>query len=419
MKTKFTKEPHSLVNLEVTLSTEEFQAYYDRALQSAGSKVELKGFRPGNAPRALAEQAVNKEKVFDEAVNTAVRVSLQEAADEQGWILVDSPKIEVKDAHPHHTIQKVESEKSGLSYSAKLTIFPEVKLGDYKKQAHEVLAEKKEIVISDEEVETALLWLRKSRAKLVRKNDAIQSGDVVEGDIMPETEGKPIENGTLMGDRFVIGESRFIPGFDEKLIGHKEGEEVVFTLQAPIDYWRAELQGKEIKFKVRIKAVYLREIPELNDAFSLGLGPNFKTVQELKTNIKKGITLEKEEKQKQELRTKLLEVLVKSAEIDPPKILIDRTLENMLHEARHVMQETGRAESYTDEKLKEELMPRAKERVFAQLVLHKLAELEALSPNKEEVEAFMKSKNLDVEKYYDYSYGILLQEKVFSFLERF
>ena len=142
MKHTHKKLPNSQVELEEVLDHKEFLDYYQPVHDQALSSVHLKGFRPGTAPKELAEKAVDQEKVFDEAVNRAVRENLQEITKDNNWQLIDQPRIEVVDTNP--------AAGMGLKYKATLTIFPEVKLGNYKKLARQVLAEKKEAKVTRE-----------------------------------------------------------------------------------------------------------------------------------------------------------------------------------------------------------------------------------------------------------------------------
>src|SRR3990167_11071625 len=133
MKSSFKKIPGSKIEGEVVLDQSDFKPYWDSAFESAMSNVELKGFRPGTAPKELAEQAVDKDKVFEEAARDAVRRTLDDVVEENKWSLIDQPSIELRPA------------ELGLKYKTTLTVFPDIQLGNYKKIAKKILAEKTEI----------------------------------------------------------------------------------------------------------------------------------------------------------------------------------------------------------------------------------------------------------------------------------
>ncbi|MFH1758960.1 MAG: trigger factor [Patescibacteria group bacterium] len=157
MKHSFKKLPGSMMELEVDLTQEEFDKYYQPIYEEALSEVELKGFRKGAAPRELSARAVNKAKVFEDATTDAVRFSLNELVQDNKWILVDKPVVEIT------------SGTDGLKYQAKITLFPEVKVADYKKIAKKNIDVRHPIIekmeVGDEEIEKSLYWLKKSRIK--------------------------------------------------------------------------------------------------------------------------------------------------------------------------------------------------------------------------------------------------------------
>ena len=214
---KFTEKKlkNSSFELEVTLAHQEFLDYYQPIFDDALGKVHLKGFRPGTAPKEMASKAVDKEQVFEEAVRRAVQATLKEAAEEKEWQIIDQPRIEVLES------------KEGLKYKATITVFPQVALGDYKKQVVKVLqAEKKEVNVGEKEIEDTLKWIRNSRAKLTRVNREAATGDVLDIDFAGTADGKPLDGASGHADSFVLGDGKFVPGFEENLTGHKEGDSV-------------------------------------------------------------------------------------------------------------------------------------------------------------------------------------------------
>ncbi len=407
MKSSFKKQPSSIIDLEVSLDSKEFNVYwqtiYDRALEN----VAIKGFRPGAAPRELADKAIDKEAVFHKAAEEAVRASLNELSEDNHWTIIDQTKIELTEADP----------EKGLKYKAELTVFPEIELGNYKKIAKKVFSEKQPVKVEPEEIEKSLEWLRQSRAKLTRGSRPSERGDLVEASIESFTGGKLIQGGKLDGDRFILGESRFLPGFDDQLVNHKEGEILNFSLTAPADYWQKDLQGRQIDFKIKIRGVFKRELAELNDDFAKGLGSNFQTLEAVKTSIKQGIEAEKQDKERERLRLKIIEEVIKTSKIDLPKIMIEKTLGNMISETKAMMAGNTKF-SYSDEEFKKQLEPRARERVLANLVMHKIAQIEHLEPTEEEIKAEAKVHNLDLKTYYDYTWSRVRNRKLFEFLER-
>jgi trigger factor len=412
MKSSFKKQSGSQVIIEVNLDPGEFDVYWQAAYQRATSSVRVKGFRPGSAPKELAGQAIDREKVFEEAVRAAVRDNIDEIAEEEQWTIIDSPKVEVLEAAPVGD----RSSGAGLRYRADVTIFPNVSLGDYQSIAKRVLSEQAEVIIGEDEITRTLERLQQSRAKLTRVARPAARGDVIEVAVESSVDGKPIAGGKLTEDRFVLGESRFVPGFDDKIEGHHEGEKVSFTLTIPNDYWKRDLRGKEVLFEVKVRAVFERELSKLNDSFARSIGGGFKTIDDVRKSIREGLVVEREARERNELRRKMIVEIVKTSKIDLPDIMVEHVLAAMIAETKE-MAGKDKPLPITEEELRKELRPRAVERLAGRLVIHAVSKAEHLEPNEEEVAAAVRFRNLDPNTPHDYSYDIAEQEKVFQFLE--
>lgn len=388
MKSKFTKKPGSLIELEAEFDQKEFKNYWQTAYDNVLANVNLKGFRPGAAPKELVDQAVDKDKVFEEAAKKAVSFGLDELSKENNWTIIDVPKIELQES------------PLGLKYKAIFTIFPEINLSNYKKIAKKVLKEKKEVKVELAEVEKTLEWVRDSRAKITKVDREAHNGDLVDIDVNSDID-------SFKGEKFVLGKGHFMFGFEAKLENHKAGEVLEFSLTAPQDYLNEKLRGKTINFKVKINDVFNRELLELTDEFAQGLGPNFKTVDDLKKNINDGLRQEKEMKENEHLRIKILDEIIKDSKIDIPEIMTQKTLEGMVADYKPFLEKMGKSEEETREKLYE----RAKNNIASNLIIYKIAETEKLQPTAEEI------GNIDDERNYNYNYGVALNKKVFQFLE--
>ena len=397
-----------MVEVTVKLEDSEFKGYYQAAEDEAAANVTIKGFRKGAAPKEMVTAALDHDKIFHEAINEAVRWSLNEIKIENTWTFIDQPRIEVTDGEPG----------KGVAYKATLTLFPEITLGNYKKIAAKVFGERKPVEVTDEEINKTIEWLRGSRAKEVRVARGAQQKDLVEIDIETESAGVPVVNATFKNDRFILGESSFIAGFDKQLEGKKENEVVKFSIVAPKDYWQKEMQGKQLDFTVVIHGVFERALPELNDEFAQTLGPRFKTAEDIKTNIREGLTLEKTEKENEKLRVQALEAIAKDSKMDLPAVIIERTLDGMVADVTKMIPpgENKKPEDLAKE-MRERLRERAITNVSSNLVMYKLAQVEKLEPTAEEIGAEAAKRGVDLEKEHDYIYGTLQNQKVFSFLE--
>ncbi len=407
MKSSFKEISGSEIEVEVILDQKEFEIHWNRALEEARNTVNIKGFRPGTAPSAVADRYLNKDAVFESASNSAVRKTLNDLALEHEWTLIDTPKVEL--------LENAKNNELGLTYKAKITIMPKVNLGEYKKIAKKILAEKKSIVVNEEEIDKSLTWISNSRASVIAVNRDSKKGDEIEIDVTTECEGKLVNGAQIKKERFTIGESQFLPGFDKQLENRKTGQDVVFQLQAPTDYWNHELRDKNLSFKIHVYGVYERSLPELNDAFAQSLGPNFKTMDDLRRNIQTGISEEKEEKEQQRLQLKILEEIASKAKIAIPEIMIEKTVANMSADYGELLKKTGKS---ADE-IKTSLRPQAIKSIEHNLIIHSIAQQENLAPTPEEVAAATAGhghrEKIDPREAYDYSYGVLQNKKVFQF----
>jgi trigger factor len=408
--------PGSIKNLEINLSQAEFAKYWEVVREEALKNVELKGFRKGTAPKEMASAALDQEKIFNEAATRAIREILKEITEEKKWEIIDQPTI------------NVEEKGNDLIFKVNITVFPEIKLGNYKKIAKDIFSKKIEKLVSDDEVNEAINWILNSRAKIVRTNNAAKIGDVVNiiykgkedqfilGHSHIEEDGHEhnIDEGKKDKHEHGHGES----SFDKKIVGHKEGE---------------EFDG------IKLTGVFERRVPEMTDALAQELG-KFKTVDELKSSIKDGISKEKEIKEKEKLRIKALEEIIKNSKIDMPEVMVEKTLAGMMEEYKtyfhHVKsskageaepQFNGAKDDFNEEEIKSKLRPEAEKSVISSLVLYKIAKDEKIEPNADEIEAesnkFLATlspdmvSKIDPQRIYNYSYDIVKNKKVFEFLE--
>jgi trigger factor len=248
--------------------------------------------------------------------------------------------------------------------------------------------------------------------------------------------GVPIENGTSKKHPLVIGKGVFIPGFEEQIIGMKEGEEKEFELNFLENYHKKDLAGRPATFKVKMALVQERQTPEVNDDFAKSLG-KFENLEALKKNVSEGIEHENEHKLKDEKRTKQIEEVIKNIETDLPDILITEEVGRMTSEFEYQLSPMGMnldqylAQIKKDKKeLQKDWEPQAKKRVLSALALSEIAKMNDIKAEAKEVEEEMNKtlqyyknvkdmeKNIDMERLYKYSKGVLENEKVFEYLEK-
>jgi len=424
MEHKIKYLPKSQIELEVVLSPSEMEVFWKSAKDKVLSEAHLNGFRKGNIPEELIKNTDLEEKIFDEAANLAFRKSLKEIVEQLDLELIGQPEINIRKIAPDNE----------FVYVLKSAILPKPELSDYKEISKAVFKEKKEVNVTDKEVDDAIDWLRKSRAKTVEVERPAQKSDVVEIEIQSFIDGKETDDFPKK-DRFILGEGRYPEGFEENLEGLEKGKEKEFSLKISKDYWKEDLRDKTMNFKVKLNNVYERQLPEMNDEWAKSLG-NFSTFEELKSSIKEGISMEKEFKERDRLRIMLLDKLIEKTEIDLPEILVEGETENQLQMLKNFVAEQGMDfQDYLgrikkdEESLKKELRKEAEKTLKGFIILRTIAKLENCEPEPEEIEEAMNEylnqqamqgvdvNQIDKGALLEYTKERLTNEKVFQLLE--
>ncbi|MFA5072225.1 MAG: trigger factor, partial [Candidatus Pacearchaeota archaeon] len=284
---------------EVEVTPEEFENYYTQALSEISKGVELPGFRKGKVPEKIVEEKVSQEGVLNEAAEAAIR---------DNWIkIVKEAKIEAV-SQPKVEVVKV-ARGNPFVFTAEFEILPEIKLPDLKS----IQVKKEEIKIEEKEIEDTLNWLRQSRAKMTKKEGAVENNDFVEFTFSCLN----IENDPEKKDRIVIGKGHYIPGMEEALLGMKEGDHKDFETENP------QNKKEKLEICVKVDSVNKMELPEINDEWVKTLG-KFTDVNSLKEDIKKGIKEEKEIAQKQQRREEAIKKVLEKTKFEVPEALVER-----------------------------------------------------------------------------------------------
>jgi len=396
MEVKQKKLPKSQIELEFELTAEEFDEHFKHALEHLKSHVKVEGFRPGHAPAKLVEDRIGKENLLMEAGDHAVQHVYSDYIRQSGLEPAGHPEVKIK---------KI-AKGNPFIFTATITVLPEVELPDYKKIA--ASAKSKEFSVTEQEAEDAIKYLQKSRAKMSLKNDPAEKGDFVE----IVYQNKDINSGKEIDDKFILGEARFIKGFEENILGMKAGEEKTFELP------------EKGSFKVVLKSVQNMELPEINDEFAKQLG-TFESLVVLKTSIKEGITAEKEEAEKQRRREEILEKIAAKSKFEVPESLVEHEKQRLLDNFKDRISQTFSAqggpasgwEEYlsavkqTEEQLKESFKKQAEKQLTDFLILREIGRKEKIEVSDAEIEA------VDTKAPKEYTKNVLFNEKVFKLLE--
>ena len=370
--------PKSQVELNIELTSEEFNSYVNKAIKEISKEKEIPGFRKGHAPLNVVKQNVSDNTIAEQAASIAMDKTLFPFLEKEKIQIIARPQVEIKKLALNNP----------FSYKALLTCLPDVKLGKYQ----ELNFKQKKIKNKESEVDKVIEDLRKMRVKEILVNRKLKQGDKAVIDMEMFLDKVPIEGGQGKNTTIILGDKLFIPGLDEKLLGAKKGETREFTLAFPSNHYNKNLAGKMVEFRVKIKEVYERQLPELNQEFIKGLG--FNSLDDLKKQLDKNLIDEKRQKQDQTYEALILRKIIENSEFtELPDMLIESELNKMMEELKYnVTKQQGKFEDYltsikkSEEDLRKEFIPQADERVKSALIIRKIGKEQNIKASQEEVQ---------------------------------
>lgn len=379
MSVQVEKLEKNMAKLTIEVSSEEFENAIAKAYKKNKNKISMPGFRKGKAPRAMIENMYGKGIFYEDAANSIIPDAYADAAKESELEIVAQPEIDVT---------QIESGKPFI-FTATVALKPEVTLGEYKG----IEVEKKEVEVTDEEVEAEINKVRESNARMLDIDDrATQDGDTVLIDFDGYVDGKQFEGGKADDYSLVLGSHSFIDNFEEQLVGKNIGDDVEVNVTFPENYQAEELQGKPAVFKVKIKEIKVKELPELDDDFAQDVS-NFDTIAEYKEDLKKKLTENKEEALKREREEAVIGKIIENAQMDIPEQMVDAQTRQMTQEFAQRLSSQGLSiDQYmqftglTPQKMIEELKPQALKRIQSRLVLEAVVAAENIETTEEELD---------------------------------
>ena len=301
------KVEKSQVALTIEVGAAEFEAAIEKAYQKMRKKINVQGFRPGKAPRKMIEKMYGAEVFFEEAINIAFPEAYDAAIKEQELKVVGYPEVEMVG----------ECTKEGFTFKAVVPVYPEVTLGEYKGLS----AEKDEVKVGAADVNERLKSMQDRNTRLVSVEREAKDGDTVVIDFEGFLEGVPFEGGKGENYSLELGSSSFVPGFEEQLVGLKAGDEKDLDITFPEQY-TPELAGKAVVFKVKVHEVKGKEVPELDDEFAKDVS-EFDTLKELKADLKKKITEERQKAADNAFEDKLMEMVADNLTVEVPDAMVE------------------------------------------------------------------------------------------------
>jgi len=419
MKVEQKKLQKSQVELTFELTAEEFKEHVGHALEHLKKHVKVDGFREGKAPAKMVEDKIKPESLLMEAGDHAVQHVYTDYVLESKIEPVGNPEVK---------ILKI-AQGSPFVFTATITVLPEVELPDHKAIAKSVKG--KDVSVTEEEVQDAINYLQKTRAKFTAHNNPAQIKDFVE----IKYQSKDIENNKEIDDKFILGEGGFMKGFEDGIVGMKSGEEKEVKVKFPDDLPRKDLAGKESVFKIKVVSVQKMELPEINDEFAKQLGA-FDSLAALKTSTKEGITAEKTEAEKQRKRAEILEKIAEKSKFETPEAMVEYEQQRLFEDFKNRITQSIKIsfEEYlasikkTEVEIKETYKKEAEKRLRGFLVLRELGKKENIQVSDKEVEEEVTKsiKNyskeqlakIDINELKEYTKGVIHNEKIFQLLEK-
>lgn len=378
MERKITKLEHSHVEVLVTVDSKTWKDAQKKSFEKQAANVEIPGFRKGKAPEHLVRGKVDQMKVLDDAINSVLPIAYRE--------IIEQDKI-IPQAQPSVDITKVSNEELEIKFV--LVVAPEVKLGAYKglKIGHEA------VEVTDADVDVAVNQLLANSASLIIKEGEAKEGDTVVIDFAGSIDGELFEGGSAQNYELELGSHSFIPGFEEQLVGHKAGEHVDVKVKFPENYVE-NLKGKDAVFACDIHEVKEKKLPELTDEFVKELKmPNVETVAQLKESKRKELTESKQQEEKRNYISKVIDEVVAKSELDIASEIVENQIKNRKEDLEKRMAQSGlTTEQYlqiigqTQEQFDEQLKKDAEKDLARYFVLDAIREAEKIDVTQEELE---------------------------------
>ncbi|MBR3180399.1 trigger factor [Candidatus Saccharibacteria bacterium] len=365
MKIKSKKLSDSRVEITVTLDAKDFEPARKKALEKLAKDIKVEGFRKGKVPVEVAEKFIPENDLNTETIDTAVRTTVIEAFKQAEKSPLVIPSVNVQKYVPGEMAE----------YTATADIIPDIKLGDYKKLGVKM----PETKVTEKEVTEILNNLAKSFAEKKVTKNAAKLGDEVIIDFVGKKDGEPFPGGSAKDYKLELGSQSFIPGFEDGIVGHSSGDKFDLKLTFPKDYGVKDLAGAKTVFEVLLKQVNEITPAKVDDEMAKKCDP-FKTLKELKDDIKKNLAAQNAHQQEEKFKDELIKALVKASKIPAPEILIDDQMRFIRDDMERNAASQGvsfedalKQAGKTIEEWEKEARKVAEERVKASLALQTLA----------------------------------------------
>lgn len=389
MEAKMEKIETNVVKLEVKVEAEKFDAALKKAYNKNKMHFNVQGFRKGKVPMAMVKKFYGIEVLYDDAVNFVIDETYPAALAENDIKPVDYPKVDIVEI----------GEGKDLVYTAEITTYPEVELGEYKG----LEVKKPTYEVNDEEVEKQLASMQEKNARVTTKEEGtVEDKNIAVIDFKGYIDGTPFEGGEGTDFSLEIGSGSFIDNFEEQLIGLSVGDTKEVNVTFPENYGSEELNGKPAKFDVTVKEIKVKEVPALDDEFAKDAS-EFETLAELKEDIKKNLQKAEDQKAENEFEEDIITAVIENTKLDLPQVMVEKEIDHMMNDLENRLKYQGLTlEQYmeftgnTPEKMRDFMKENAERKVKADIIIDAIAKAENIEATEEE----LKEKALEVAKMY-------------------
>ncbi len=371
------KEKQGILNVKI--SKEEWEEAVEHSYEKNKSKYSIQGFRKGKAPRKVIEQNYGDTVFFDDAFDEVI-------SNEYSKFLQENPNVTPAD-HPHVDMNKFTVE-DGLEATLKFDLMPEFNLPNLE----ELNVKRGKVNVTEEQIEHELETTRAAHARYLEQDTPAENGDFATIDFVGYLDGEKFEGGEAENYRLELGSHTFIEGFEEQVVGMKKGEQKDLNVTFPENYGAENLKGKAVVFKVTLKKVEKKVLPEIDDKF-VSDTTEFETLDEYKKSIKEALEKSEEERNERDYEVALLDAIADKSGIDVPNSMIEHELYHMIEDFEHRLSHQGMTlDNYlnylgkTLDEFKEERKVDAEKNIKTRLVLQRIISENKITISEQELD---------------------------------
>ena len=384
MKSNWTKLEGSMGELTAEFSGAEWTNAQKVAFNKIAKTVRLDGFRPGKAPAALLKKRIPTAQVLQEALDTVLSKNYMTLLTENNVEPIAQPEL---------TVESMDEEK--VSIKLKITVRPEVTLGEYKN----LDIKKAAVRVTQKEIQARIDELRNEYAVLEDKEGAVENGDTAVIDFEGFLDGVAFEGGKGENHPLEIGSGSFIPGFEEQIIGMNVNETKDINVTFPEEYQAEDLAGKEVVFKVTVHEIKTKILPEVDDELAKDINiEGVETVKDLEAHVKSELKAQKTQKAENDYSEAVFKKVIENSTVEVPDVMVEQEMQGMLQEIVGNLQQQGldfetfkAITGKSTEDIKEEIKGQAKERVQLNLILAEIVKAENIEVSEEELNEELKT----------------------------